>query len=488
MRSKEVSPVRNQKRSTLQAEDFRGQREDLLAHKDSKRFGLQQYFTPPKLAELLARRLPDDPAIVVDPTAGAGHMLRPYSSPYRLAFDIDAQALKRILKHEGMHKFNVDLPAFQPYLAAMNFRADCVAMNPPYGLRWQTPWGKIDAQEACLRMALNWHANGYMLMSINQWDRFKPKLQRKFEAIAQLRNVFPGTEVVVILGFFAAYRDIDPIQLGTFDLAQPDGYRLLEEKLAQWPALTYRHRDLTLDDEQRAEMVERARAAYQQYRREREDDAPFSIDVRGRNLSVKPTPYEKYRLMDALDEPDALSVLNLGRTNKSYLVANPKVRRLLQSEEVGRILTISPRAAAVLEEAAETVNTAELAPLRPLKPHQRLGYLDNLERVKCVQDDPARGFVAGVHYKIDVHTNVNTADFERAVTKQGEKQTIRFVRVTRGLEITISGNGAEYTVHENKEGLEYLEAHFELPEIQDVSQVDPRYEHNLKRLESMGLC
>ena len=189
------------------------------------------------------------------------------------------------------------------------------------------------------------------------------------------------------------------------------------------------------------------------------------VSLRGQKVVSLPKPYARLVLtkLGRIRE-----VEHLHNQNASYFGQNPRAYRQLEELESEGVLSLSPELKARAERAiADAFRVA--TPLFPVRAHMRLGWLTDLEKIRCVKDDPERGFVAGEEYDLKTASRVDEKAEERIVERRDKTPEKRkFTLLRRLLEITIgahdnSGNRA-HTFDESEESASYLLEHFELPD------------------------
>lgn len=94
--------------------------------------GLQQWFSPPEAASLIADVFGEVGA-VLDPTAGSGALLKPFPEPRRFGVEID----RDYLDGNSYTAIGGDAQAVAPMLRAAGLYFPAVALNPPFGLSWR---------------------------------------------------------------------------------------------------------------------------------------------------------------------------------------------------------------------------------------------------------------------------------------------------------------------------------------------------------------
>jgi hypothetical protein len=100
----------------------------------------------------------------------------------------------------------------------------------------------------------------------------------------------------------------------------------------------------------------------------------------------------------------------------------------------------------------------------------RLGFLEELDRIRCRTSDPARGFRAGESYPIATRSQIGSAEEERPYEKRdGTFEVRRFLRRRKLLEIQIG----EERFDEGAESIDYIDRHFELPDPGHIGERFP---------------
>ena len=99
--------------------------------------GLQQYFSPPEAAELIAAVTGDRPAL--DFTAGSGALLAPFSRECRYGIELDGDYIAPAKDPEGYTEIHGDAQQAVPMLRAAGARFPVLAINPPFGIGWRDP-------------------------------------------------------------------------------------------------------------------------------------------------------------------------------------------------------------------------------------------------------------------------------------------------------------------------------------------------------------
>ena len=124
-------------------------------------------------------------------------------------------------------------------------------------------------------------------------------------------------------------------------------------------------------------------------------------------------------------------------------------------------LTIDPRLPELVERVVQAA-LRDATPLYPVRPQMRLGFLQDLETLRCTQSDPEKRFTAGERYQLRTRTKVLEETGERVVElRSGEHELRETVRERRLLEAQV----AQHRFDESKESIEYLLAHFEIMHV-----------------------
>ena len=121
------------KRSSV-TKDLMDQDENVFVSRNSHQKGLQQYYTPLKLAEGIARAMQLHSGVVTDLTAGCGNLLVPFRGKdgnriLTLGVELDKGNIPPVT--EDCRIVNANLPELYPYLLKVEFQPDVIVLNPP---------------------------------------------------------------------------------------------------------------------------------------------------------------------------------------------------------------------------------------------------------------------------------------------------------------------------------------------------------------------
>jgi hypothetical protein len=483
--------------------------------------GLQQWFTPEPVARFIADVV--GPArTVLDPTAGAGSLLAPFDPGSRFGIEIDAdhaRAAREAVEQrrgsrsapeeglggglgpegdrQGYHAIGGDAQSVVPMLRAAGLLFDAVVLNPPFGLSWRDPvHGSGETNSTAL--AYLWAVdllgpNGQGAM-ISGRDRLAKEVLGKPEA----KGIYATVEVIgplfdsavalpCAISFFHHPENASPYL--------PDGQGPLR--------LSARREDLHL----LVHEIKRARAARASYLSPRGEahpwdllkdwkavgaehdrrrravgkgrgaDKTYDVELARSRVVAHPSPYARLALAK---EGRDREVQLLHGQNVAYFGQNGRAWRQLLDLEERELLRLDP---ALKERAEAVVRDARLraTPLFPVKPHQRLGWLEDLDRILCTKSNPEKGYVAGERYPISTESRVVTTREQRVVenAKTGEPELRHFTLERRLLHLRIG----EHSFDEGPESIRLVSEHFELPDPGCVATVSPeKVEKNLSVL------
>ncbi len=464
--------------------------------------GLQQWFTLPAAAQLIAdvfcsRGAPD---AVLDPTAGSGALLAPFSPGRRFGIEIDPDHVARKDDPATYNAVTGDAQKVVPMLRAAGLRWPAIALNPPFGLSWRDPAharGEANSTHLSYLWALDLlseHGQGALVCGSDRLARevLSTEQGRGVYAVVDVEGpLFDGVDLATSIAFFVHPENLvfsrrdgtsgseeqAPTRLSAPRADLPslaaDVEAAREHAAAQVSPLEISsRRDHLLEGfETDAKEHQRRRKQAQ----ERRAATRYDATLRGARLGVSPSAFARLALTRA---GTLREVQLLDNQHVSYLGQNKKAwAQLLEAEEARRI-TIDPalrdRAETVMAEA-EKVST----PLFPLRPQMRLGWLTDLDKIPCIKDDPERGFVAGEEYPLATASRVHSRSERRMVEdRHGEWEPRRFEVERKLLEVRIGGHSFD----EGEENISYIAEHFELPDPGCVATRHPEEVRNNREL------
>jgi intein/homing endonuclease len=462
--------------------------------------GLQQWFSPPEAARLIAGVFNDrygSPGAVLDPTAGAGALLGPFPAGKRFGIEIDADhvpppgadpdedGLSGRVFYRGIRG---DAQKVVPMLRAAGVRFPAIVLNPPFGLGWRDAVhanGNAEKEINSTALAYLWaldllkqFGQGAMICGT---DRLAKEILSRPEgrgvyAIADVRGpLFDGVALPTSIAFF-----VRPDDLKNGLPVLPRGLREAQAPAVLPARFSAARKDLpdladaiTAARDTRAnyvsnyakleEIVEGFHAVEREHDRRRraarskKAPADHDVSLRGRKVSVGLSAYTRL----ALSNVGRLREVELLKNNHvSYFAQNKRAWRQLESLEREGLISISPAlrgAATKAVEEAETLAT----PLFPVRKQMRLGWLADQDRITCIKGDPKYGFVAGESYPLSTRSKVASETQKRVVeNRRGEHELMRFTTERKLLEVTVGS----HVFDEGNENIRFLTDHFDFPD------------------------
>lgn len=474
------APTRGEKRARLEGgalseEALNSSPSVLQAGHRSQLRGLQQFFSPPEASRLAHAvfthqgRVP----VVLDPTAGNGALLQAFPRQLRYGIEIDPDqvALGDYTAITG------DLQRIYPLLKLAGVDFPALVLNPPFGLDWTAPDGRrANSTVLAYRYGLGLMQRGGQAMLVCGRDRFWREVAPEAQAVwcvIEAADLFDGVELQCVIAFFCRpddYRGGGPLTLAASRRQLPELAAQVRAArvercghIAAWP-----HDAGEMAQTLRAIEVEHKRRLAQQ---RRGSGGRHDLSLRGERAAFHASAFSKV----ALAKRGELRLAEqLNGKSVHYFALNLREWRRIRAAGEDGALTIDPR---MPERVDAVVRGAvrDATPLYPVKPQMRLGFLEDLERIKCIRDDPGRGFVAGERYRIDCDSKVQTErDTKLVQNRQGELEPREIERERKLLTIRIAKDPAAehswggHELDEGKESIEYLIEHFELPDPGDV--------------------
>lgn len=472
--------------------------------------GLQQWFSPPEAAQLIAGVMADRhgaPGAVLDPTAGAGALLEPFPAEKRFGIEIDVDhvpdpgadpdqdGLSGGVLYRGIRG---DAQKVVPMLRAAGVRFPAIVLNPPFGLGWRDAAhakgganGKAGKEINSTALAYLWALD--LLQQFGQGamicgtDRLAKEVLSRPEgrgvyAVADVQGpLFPGVALPTSIVFFVRPDDLGG-GLSGLSRGSRDGER---ERPGESPAVPPAHFAAAREDlPDLADAITAARDARANYvstyarlpelkqdfraveiehdrrrraARSKKVRSGFDLDLRGNKVSVGLSAYTRLALSNAA----RLREVELLKNNHvSYFAQNKRAWRQLETLEAEGLISVSP---ALREAAGKAVEEAEAlaTPLFPLRKQMRLGWLTEQDQIACIQGDPKCGFVAGESYPLSTRSKVASETQKRVVeNRRGEHELRRFTTERKLLEVTVGS----HTFDEGNENIQFLTDHFDFPD------------------------
>lgn len=439
--------------------------------------GLQQHFTPIEVAELAAA-VHGPSVATLDLTAGNGALLAPVQGPVRFGIEIDPTHARR--PSYGLLQGDVQEAA--PLLALRGARWPRIVCNPPFGLDWRAPGGTTGSSTAVAwKLAQLLLASDGCGMFVAGRDRFAREIAGREDAAGVYalvdleEDLFDGVALPIVLVWFvhpeahAHPRDGGPLRLtaGRDQLAALAS-RLLAERQRVAPLVPADPLTLTSRLTDAFDLVSR-QIADQRYRAQRRR-AVEDISIKGASIRVDLSPIASRTLAE---RSKVRMVQRLDRQPLTYFgVASRDWKELLALAEDG-VVTLQP---GLVEKVQRAIADAELqlCPLYPLPPQMRLGWLQDLDQIRCIRSDPERGFRAGASYPISVSSDIRLTIHPRPVeAANGDIEVRRYEREALVLKVRVGSGTDAHDFTESPEDISRLIEHFEIPDPGDLGSRFP---------------
>ncbi len=171
--------------------------------------GLQQFFSPPEAAELIAAVNGREQS-TVDLTAGDGSLLMGVEPDFRFGIEIDADQVEA-RTYTSIHG---DLQRAYPLLRLLRAQFPRVACTPPFGLDWQMNGRKENSMIATWRMAnALLHERGAGAFSAGR-DRFARDVLSRPDAagvyaLVECADLFDGVQLPCVIAFFVLAENVE---------------------------------------------------------------------------------------------------------------------------------------------------------------------------------------------------------------------------------------------------------------------------------------
>ena len=459
----------------LTGEVIDSSRKVLTGGRNGTGVGLQQYFTPPQVGELLAKVFNRD-LPTLDLTAGDGGLLEWVSDEHRYGIEIDRDQVSN--GNYAKHAITGDIQKVYPLLRGLGATWPQLVVNPPFGLDWKVPGiedGKTGSStlRAFQMMCRLTDSYGQAAFICGR-DRYikeiagRPEAEQVWAKI-EVDDLFDGVELPVVLCLTVGELVHKTVE-GTVDL-----HVKKDELTMCWPRLVAEQEQRTgfkpafaALGQNRCESVFVTAAAEHGRRATGTERKGFDLSLTGQKIRVRLGEYSKVALAQG-GYRELESVRNLNGLATSWVALNPKSwREIIGLSDQGKI-TIEPKLLEKISEV-ETEVRRELVPLYSVRPQQRLGYLTDIENIVCRADAPDYEFVAGESYPITTSSKIEEHDEERPYEKKDGTHEIRKFRTKRRvLEIRI-GN---HVFSEAAADVEFLLDHFEIPDPGDIADQRP---------------
>lgn len=446
--------------------------------------GLQQFYTPEKAAQLVAQVIGEGPK-VLDPTAGDGSLLKFFGPTNSFGIEIDPDQIKNA---EGSyHALRGDVQHIYPLLRQAIPSWDAIVANPPFGLQWSDPTyrdGKsTNSTVLTFIYAMRLLTDQGQLAFIAGRDRFYRQITDLSEAsgiyaVIECDDMFPGTTLPSVLAFGIHPNNRAPssegfvtrqVNLDMIDLLGKWVTDAREDALGGYNSVVRRTYGYDRPDNFITIQKEHDRRLEGRVKANREFDA---LLVGGKTIQWLPSGFAILALQET---GDGYAFHGLNGQNINYFTTNERLwNKLLQYADQG-ILTIEPKLVEAVEFTIGSIRR-ERVPLYMVKPQQRLGFLIDIEYLRCKKDDPERGFNKGDSYRLDTRTEVVVTVEQRVVESKknpGEYGVQNFERQAKMMKVTVGHHTFADGGSEASTNIKWLIDHFELPDPGDVSTKHP---------------
>lgn len=504
---------------------------------NSNRKGLQQYGTPEPWARALSAALPTLRRSIADLHCGNGSLLRGMANSTTreiMSLDIDPaagpgsarkwtdaiQAAPPLIEH-----FNGDVLDLHPLLLDTDTRFDLLVANPPFSLSWPTKLlaeplrkglGKnVDSTHATLRMIptlLSTDGEGVLIANQASLERiYKDHIDdfRKAWAWISVPSFFPGVDRSIRIGvlYFSLHHDVGPLTLkgNTHHLSplqlrgplphlsptSPDDLAttldLVRRELFSHPCIIH-----TWD----ANSCMRSFAACGTEMERRRDPSSSNANVTLSTDGSLRTWVSQYQEKANSIPGHLIEFLRkINRKHPLELTLQRGSRMALMEAVESGLWTVSPDAEQAIIHCVSTFDR-DRAPLSPILDVQRIGWIDDAEELLCIS--PFLHFLPGEKYKLSTETFEWKKDQHRPRYHAG-KRDMETVSV-RGTDLRITlhhplQSPAHFAFNPDNSGtlhathsLEVLAAHFQLPDVQDITSLHPEaYAANLALIDELEL-
>ena len=317
--------------------------------------GLQQYFTPPPLAALMARVLAygtPGPFSVFDPTAGSGNLLtafHDFPTAWPFGCDIDKRHQDKAL---GL--YHVNLLRVMPLLEELDIRFNKISLNPPFGLRWEYNGKEHNSAELTFRLAAARLENTYGggegalicdMTNLPDIQAAADELHLDLWAVYTISGVFaPASACTVALVFFGTcchYRGIirgkGEKSFSQFDHWAPEiEADLLKVKRSRGQSSGTDADDLRTLSNAFAACCREARSAADA------DAQSFTLELRGNQLRVRLSDFDALKITKAFGEGWLHRVRSWSGLTLKYFALNTLELDQIKSAHAQGLVSIQP--------------------------------------------------------------------------------------------------------------------------------------------------
>jgi SNF2 family DNA or RNA helicase len=446
--------------------------------------GLQQFFTQPAAAKLVADVLYRTNA-VIDLTAGNGMLLREWEPTHSFGVEIDRDQIKA---SEGSYNaIKGDIQHVFPLLQQLAPEWPAVACNPPFGLKWTDPTIN-NGRPTNSTVATFIYANRLLseqgqlafLCGKARWERQLRDLPEAegIYAMIDVEGLFDNVmlDCCILFGIHPGNRSAESVGFterkatnDTLDLMGPWVSELRQKALGHYNYLTERTRNThTTTDNFKAIQSEYDRRLEKRLGK----GARHEFDVALENAKIKYSP-SAYAQMALRRQSDDYTFSGLNGQPVNYFALNERLWLRLMDYSDSKILRVDPRLKQLVEELLLEAKKT-ICPLYPIKVTQRLGFLTDITSLRCTKSDPAKNFIAGESYplKTDSQT-IETTETRPVESKKnpGEWENKTFLKYQKVLKVRVGKWAFNDGDHEASDNIAYLINHFHIPDPGDVTRL-----------------
>jgi len=299
-------------------------------------------------------------------------------------------------------------------------------------------------------------------------DRFNRELggDKRFYAILECPDLFEGADIPSVLAFFLnrerktenPYTDVVeraalPFRFESIILARDNTHYIYD---------SYSRTSV----ESMIETWDMIRDEYKRRYHRGLTEAKFSIDIQDGKIKVSLNPYQKV----ALSKSNQLRMIEmLDNQSAEYFALNRtdwnQVRILIETN----VISASPNFLSDVKNLLQDLEI-KICPLYPVKPQQRLGFLADVNSIKCKLTDDEKGFIAGDDYTLFVNSKVCESRYTATkLDKNREPYEVKKLKEWKMLEIRIG----EHKFSETDADIQYIIDHFHVPDPGDVARNFP---------------
>jgi SNF2 family DNA or RNA helicase/predicted RNA methylase len=448
---------------------------------------LQQFYTPKAFSQFLANCLPvalnknaQIGSVIIDPTAGDGSLIEPFmTNPKNVCIGIEIDKNNVPKDYPDNADFiNADFVKLSEYFKELKLRIPVWVMNPPFSLKWTEK--EIDSQLFCLRYAeeeMFSFGVGYMICLKSFADKIMTSKKYEYEkyltvARINVKNLFKNASVEVSVLFFAHENRNSDINEYNLDYMNTTDEQLDEIATAiRFQYIDYARVSNTREANDK--LWNDILGCADQYKRDRAKNI-YDIGMKGNAIQLNLTNYKWYKLEHGKTDVYE-NVKMIHRKSPNYLAFNTKVKLDVFALIEDEFLTISPKAKELIETACAQSEFI-ITPFKALNPQQRLGYLTDHTKIKCIKsftreiEDESITFNAGTRYDLHTQTKVTDVKYQKPTIVKGKEQVRNFSKTLKALEIKIAD---KLILNETPEDINFLVDHFEIPNPKDIATKFP---------------